>query len=98
MVQSVCTPTTPQAENDYPHLTHKAINIAIPFLEDLDSLKLKGKLKELVDEASAKGSTPWPQFINQWHKKHLKVTTKASPSVGDILCNVNHYWKHGDYT
>ena len=40
----------------------------------------------------------WPQHIADWHKQKLQIITVNQRSIKDILCNVNHHWKHGTCT
>ena len=31
---------------------------------------------------------PWPEFLKEWHRKRVRITTAASRTIEDIMVNV----------
>ena len=75
----------------YDGLTRRAISFSIPFVHGLDPRAVKAQIVQLVDTAGAH----WPEYIRQWHKQNMRITTTARQSVGEVLTNVNQPWRFG---
>ena len=69
----------------FPGLTRRPIEIKIPFVHGLDTRMMKAEIMKVIAEVGAE----WPVYIKEWHQQHLKVTTTARPTIGEVLTNVN---------
>ena len=46
----------------------------------------------MIEEAGA----TWPEYVREWHKKNMSISTESRPSISEVMCNVNKPWKFGD--
>ena len=76
----------------FPGLTRRPIEIKIPFVHGLDTRMMKAEIMKVITKVGAE----WPVYIKEWHQQHLKVTTTARPTIGEVLTNVNLPHSFGD--
>ena len=60
----------------------RPITCEMPYLRDIDIKKTK---KMILDRIEAQC---WPKYLKDWHTSQLKIVTKSSPNLGEILINV----------
>ena len=70
----------------YPNIPMKTLCIQLPYVRELDAKELLKEVRSHIQELN------WPQFMKDWHKQNLRVTTTNTKSIEDILTNVNKPW------
>ena len=64
-----------------------ALKFSVPSTIDFDHSKFKSQVRKLLHTRSV-----WSGFLIEWHIRNLKVSRVSTPSIEDILVNVNKPW------
>ena len=67
----------------------RPVEVRLPYIKELDVRKAVHFVKQRIREQ------PLPEYLRQWHVKHLRVVTESQPSIETILCNVNQPTRFG---
>ena len=71
-----------ELQRRHPDRIMQPIKLRIPYVQRIDIVKVRQHIFAMID------GTTWPNFMKEWHKKALHVTTCAQPSIADSLANV----------
>ena len=74
----------------YEGMTNKPISLRLPYCRNVDAAAVKQAVVSRI-----RGHNAWPEFLREWHVKHLRIVTSSADSILQILENVQRTHAHG---